>query len=105
MFVEESDAKKRETYLKGGNGKKEITVMLESYFNKHEWIKNEVVPDIDPVEKPIDAKTCGVCNGSGKAATQTFFTKSGQRTSGHIQICLTCKGRGWLRPNEIPNID
>jgi len=38
-FLEEKDAKKREIYLKGGNGKKEIEVMLSEYFIKHPWIK------------------------------------------------------------------
>lgn len=38
-FVEEKDAKQRETFLKGGNGKKEIEVMLSEYFIKHPWIK------------------------------------------------------------------
>jgi putative endonuclease len=37
-FLEEKDAKKREKYLKGGNGKKEICIMLEEYFQKHEWV-------------------------------------------------------------------
>jgi putative endonuclease len=100
MFVEESDAKKREMYLKDGNGKKEIAVLLESYFKKHEWIKNEFVEDIDPPEKPGNAVICGVCNGVGKAATQSFF-KYGKRYSGHLQICLTCKGKGWLTQKDI----
>lgn len=38
-FVEEKDAKQRETYLKGGNGKKELRAMLQEYFHKHEWAK------------------------------------------------------------------
>jgi len=39
VFIEEKDAKQRELYLKGGNGKKEIEVMLQSYFEKTPWIK------------------------------------------------------------------
>lgn len=39
-FIEEKDALQREKYLKGGNGKKEIEVMLTKYFQKHEWVKN-----------------------------------------------------------------
>lgn len=38
-FLEEKDARKRETYLKGGNGKKELSIMLEEHFKKHEWLK------------------------------------------------------------------
>jgi putative endonuclease len=38
-FLEGKDAKKRETYLKGGNGKKELEIMLEQYFGKNEWKK------------------------------------------------------------------
>jgi len=38
-IIEEKDAKQRELYLKGGNGKKEIEVMLQSYFEKTPWIK------------------------------------------------------------------
>lgn len=39
-FLEEIDAKRRETYLKGGNGKKEIDIALQSYFKKHPWKKD-----------------------------------------------------------------
>jgi len=38
-FTDEKDAKQREMYLKGGNGKKEIKVMLQNYFEKHPWKK------------------------------------------------------------------
>ena len=38
-FIEEKDAKQRELYLKGGNGKKEIEVMLKSYFEMTPWVK------------------------------------------------------------------
>jgi len=37
-FLEEKDAKQRETFLKGGNGKKEIKAMLNEYFRKHKWM-------------------------------------------------------------------
>ncbi len=38
-FIEERDAKRREVFLKGGNGKKEIQIMLSEYFRKNEWKK------------------------------------------------------------------
>jgi len=38
-FLEEKDAKQREVYLKGGNGKKEIATMLVTYFEKNPWNK------------------------------------------------------------------
>ena len=38
-FIFESDAKRRELYLKGGNGKKEVEKMLEDYFKKFPWNK------------------------------------------------------------------
>lgn len=38
-FLVESDAKRRELYLKGGNGKKELAVMLCDYFKKNIWNK------------------------------------------------------------------
>jgi putative endonuclease len=38
-FVEEKDAKQREEYLKGGNGKKELETLLKEYFKKHPWDK------------------------------------------------------------------
>ena len=38
-FIQEADAKQRELYLKGGNGKKEIEILLKSYFEKYPWIK------------------------------------------------------------------
>jgi len=38
-FLEETDAKRREKYLKGGNGKKEIEKLLRDYFKKNPWIK------------------------------------------------------------------
>ncbi|MBI2617561.1 GIY-YIG nuclease family protein [Candidatus Gottesmanbacteria bacterium] len=38
-FLIESDAKRREVYLKGGNGKKEIEKMLKDYFKKSPWKK------------------------------------------------------------------
>jgi putative endonuclease len=34
-FLCENDAKRRELYLKGGNGKKEIELMLIEYFRKN----------------------------------------------------------------------
>ena len=36
-FVKEADAKRRELYLKGGNGKKELNILLKEYFIKNEW--------------------------------------------------------------------
>ena len=38
-FLCEQDAKRREKYLKGGNGKKELQVMLRTYFENHPWKK------------------------------------------------------------------
>lgn len=38
-FVEEADAKRRELYLKGGNGKKELEIILKSYFEIKSWVK------------------------------------------------------------------
>jgi len=38
-YLVESDAKRREMYLKGGNGKKDIERMLEDYFKKNPWKK------------------------------------------------------------------
>ena len=38
-FLLESDAKRRELYLKGGNGKKELERVLEDYFKSHPWDK------------------------------------------------------------------
>jgi len=38
-FLRKKDAQKREKYLKGGNGKKELEVLLEDYFDKHSWVK------------------------------------------------------------------
>ena len=38
-FIEESDAKTREKFLKGGQGKKELEIMLKEYFKKYPWIK------------------------------------------------------------------
>ncbi len=39
-FLERVDAKRREKYLKGGNGKKELEVMLRTYFKKYPWVKS-----------------------------------------------------------------
>lgn len=39
IFLNEKDAKRRELYLKGGNGKKELEVMLKDYFRKCKWNK------------------------------------------------------------------
>ena len=38
-YLFESDAKRRELYLKGGNGKKDIEKMLVDYFKKNPWKK------------------------------------------------------------------
>ena len=38
-FVIESDAKRREQYLKGGNGKKKLEKILEDYFKQNPWKK------------------------------------------------------------------
>jgi len=38
-FVEELDAKQREEYLKGGNGKKELETLLKEYFKTNPWNK------------------------------------------------------------------
>lgn len=39
-FLLESDAKRRELYLKGGNGKKELEKVLEDYFKYYPWDKS-----------------------------------------------------------------
>jgi putative endonuclease len=36
-YLLESDAKRRERYLKGGNGKENLKTQLKNYFNKNEW--------------------------------------------------------------------
>jgi putative endonuclease len=38
-FLYSEDARRREKYLKGGNGKQEMDVMLKTYFKKKEWKK------------------------------------------------------------------
>ncbi len=38
-FLDRKDAKRREQYLKGGNGKKDLEIMLKNYFEKHPWAK------------------------------------------------------------------
>lgn len=38
-FINEKDAKKRELYLKSGNGKRELEVMLREYFKRNLWDK------------------------------------------------------------------
>jgi putative endonuclease len=38
-FIFESDAKQRESYLKGGNGKKELEIILKHYFKYCKWQK------------------------------------------------------------------
>ncbi len=36
-YLLESDAKRREKYLKGGNGGKSLRIQLKNYFEKNEW--------------------------------------------------------------------
>lgn len=36
-FLNKLDAKQREQYLKGGNGKKELKIMLGNYFDHTPW--------------------------------------------------------------------
>lgn len=36
-YLLESDAKRREKYLKSGNGKESLKTQLRNYFNKNEW--------------------------------------------------------------------
>ncbi len=36
-YILESDAKRREKYLKGGNGKESLKTQLKNYFNKNGW--------------------------------------------------------------------
>lgn len=36
-FLQVEDAKNRELYLKGGNGKKEVVILLRKYFEKNKW--------------------------------------------------------------------
>lgn len=100
-FLDESDGKKRESYLKGGNGKKEIAVMLSKYFNNHPWVKNEIIEEAELPERPKDSLVCPVCNGVKKAATRSAFMRSGKRVSVGVEICLTCKGRGWITNASI----
>lgn len=38
-FLFESDAKRRELFLKGGNGKVELEKILQDYFKKYPWKK------------------------------------------------------------------
>ena len=38
-FIQEKDARQGELYLKGGNGKKEIEVLLKTYFANNPWKK------------------------------------------------------------------
>ncbi|MBU1039256.1 GIY-YIG nuclease family protein [Patescibacteria group bacterium] len=38
-FIVESDAKRRELFLKGGNGKKELEKILKDYFKNNLWHK------------------------------------------------------------------
>ena len=38
-FLFDEDAKKREQYLKGGNGKKELETLLQKYFTRFKWDK------------------------------------------------------------------
>lgn len=102
-FFEEKDAKQREVYLKGGNGKKELEVMLVEYFRKNPWQKNkdidEYIQEIIPT-KPPDALICPICNGSKEAPTKSTFTSSGKRAGSMVAICLTCKGRGWITKQQ-----
>lgn len=97
-FTHESDAKQRKSYLKGGNGKKDIEKMLEDYFHNNPWNKNLVE---EVAERPENAITCPICKGAKVAPTKSFFTKSGKRTSGLSAICITCKGRGWIIPTNL----
>ncbi len=39
-YLYESDAKRREKYLKGGNGKENLKIQLKDYFLKNEWKTN-----------------------------------------------------------------
>ena len=41
-FLKEKDARNREIYLKGGNGKKEIEIKLRVYFEKNKWKKRNI---------------------------------------------------------------
>ena len=52
-FTSEIDAKRREKYLKGGNGKRELEIMLKEYFNKKPWKKVQVEDDqiIEEIEQ------------------------------------------------------
>lgn len=38
-FLHSEDARRREKYLKGGNGKQDIEAMLKTYFGKNAWNK------------------------------------------------------------------
>jgi len=38
-FINESDAKQREIFLKSGYGKREITLLLQNYFQTNYWNK------------------------------------------------------------------
>jgi len=38
-FINESDAKQREIFLKSGYGKREIALLLQNYFQTNYWNK------------------------------------------------------------------
>ncbi|OGY31680.1 MAG: hypothetical protein A3C02_00265 [Candidatus Andersenbacteria bacterium RIFCSPHIGHO2_02_FULL_45_11] len=38
-FLYSEDARRREKYLKGGNGKQDIEAMLKTHFEKNKWNK------------------------------------------------------------------
>ena len=38
-FLTSEDARRREKFLKGGNGKKDLEAMLQTYFEKNKWEK------------------------------------------------------------------
>ncbi len=38
-FINESDAKRREIFLKSGYGEKEIAILLQNYFQSNYWNK------------------------------------------------------------------
>tara|TARA_B100000959_G_scaffold282841_1_gene350212 strand:- start:276 stop:557 length:282 start_codon:yes stop_codon:yes gene_type:complete len=42
-YIDESDAKRREKYLKGGNGKEDLRIQLKNYFEIKEWKRNNSV--------------------------------------------------------------
>ena len=59
------------------------------------WLVSLESKQLHEEEKPINAKTCPVCGGSGKAANDMSFYR-GNRYSKNVTTCLTCIEKGWV---------